>query len=147
MVSGNLTAFGGEAMAIGLINKLTNFLMPLEEEEAVPTDISTVRERKQYLRVHAPTALKILVDCMRSFEDTQMYAEYLKTKVAVMINFEAVDDVTQQRAIDFLDGVNFILGGSCQRVSSQVTIYAPANVDISKELYGYTIPTYVKEKR
>lgn len=132
-------------LAIGLIDKLTNFLMPVEE--APPTqEMPAIPDRKTQLRVHTPAALKVYIASPGSFDDVRLCADYLKANVAVLINYENADEDTQQRISDFLNGVSFVINGTSQQVSETVVLYVPANVDVSKELYAYSLPTYIKKK-
>ena len=140
-------------MALGLIDKLTNFLMPIEEvvegeKEQAVTELSAVRARKTVnLRVHTQETaggFKVLVASPVHYEDVQLYADNLKAKVAVVLNFEQVDEETQRAMVDFLNGVCYEINGNVQRISDSILMYAPEMVDISKELYAFSIPTYVK---
>ncbi|MDT8900559.1 cell division protein SepF [Anaeroselena agilis] len=134
-------------MASGLIDKLTNFLMPVEEETQPAEAPPVAGERRAQLRVHSPAALKVFIASPVEFDDVKLCADYLKANVAVLINLEAVDDAVKQRIGDFLDGLLVITGGASQRVSDSVFVYVPANVDINKEMYAYSVPTYVKRKK
>ncbi len=133
-------------MASGLIDKLTNFLMPVEEIQPAEAQPPVAGDRRAQLRVHSPAALKVFIANPAEFDDVKLCADYLKANVAVLINFEAVDETVKQRIGDFLDGLLVITGGASQRVSDTVVIYVPANVDINKEMYAYSIPTYTKRK-
>lgn len=134
-------------LASGLIDKLTNFLMPVEEEQQVVEAPAVVGDRRAQLRVHSPAALKVFIASPAEFDDVKLCADYLKANVAVMMNFEAVDATVRQRIADFLDGLLVITGGACQRVSESVFVYVPAHVDINKEMYAYSIPSYSKRNR
>lgn len=132
-------------MASGIMDKLTNFLMPVDEEEAQPAQEPAVGEpRRAQLKVHAPSALKVFVASPIEFDDVRLCADYLKANFAVVINYEDADAATKQRIGDFLDGLTVITNGSSQRVSENVVIYVPPHVDLNKELYAFSVPTYVK---
>lgn len=134
-------------MASGLIDKLTNFLMPVEEEGTQPAEIQPVGDRRAQLRVHSPAALKVFIANPAEFDDVKLCADYLKANVAVLINYEEADVATMQRIGDFLEGMLAVTGGTNQRVSDKVVMYVPANVDINKEMYAYSVPTYTKRRR
>ncbi|MDF2568757.1 MAG: sepF 2 [Sporomusa sp.] len=145
-------------MALGLIDKITNFLIPADEElvttekaempvakEAVGQD----NERRPKLKVHSQPAaghLKVVVDLPTDFDDVQAYADYLRNSTAVVVNYQQVDVATQQRMSDFLNGVCYVLGGSVQLVSEQVVLYAYANIEVDKKIFSYSVPTYVRVK-
>lgn len=134
-------------MTIGLIDKLTNFIMPVEESVDL-RDNQSVGRRKPGLRVHSnnPSDMKMVVVLPLKYEDVKEYADYLTSGIAVIVNFSQVDAYLQQCMIDFLSGVCYVVGGSNERVAEQILIYVPASVAINKELYAYSIPTYVKHK-
>lgn len=131
-------------MTGGLIHKLTNFLMPIEEAE---TQVTEARQARPNLTVHSNvgTELKMFIAVPRSFDDAKLIADRLKAKEAIIVNYEHVDQATQQRIGDFLNGVCYILAGAVQRITDTSMIYVPENVDINKELYAYSIPTYIKQ--
>ncbi len=134
-----------EAWLLVLIDKLTNFLMPVEEE-TVPTEHISPSDRRASLKVHSPAALKVFIAAPQAFDDVRVCADCLKAHVAVLINFEDVDNVTQQRIGDFLNGVCVVTDGTSQRVSDTVVLYVPSSVDVNKEMYAYSVPAYNKRK-
>lgn len=131
-------------MTGGLIHKLTNFLMPIEETEVQASENLLARPN---LTVHsnAATDLKLFIATPKSFDDAKILADRLKAKEAIIVNYEHVDQATQQRIGDFLNGVCYILIGAVQRISDHSILYVPEHVDINKELYAYSIPTYIKQ--
>jgi cell division inhibitor SepF len=144
-------------MALGLMDKLANFLIPLEEEMVAPEKLETSAakevpvqetERRPKLKVHSqPTGnFKVFVDLPTSFDDVQNYADNLKSNVAVIVNYQQVDAATQQRMGDFLNGVCYVLGGGVQRISEQVILYTYAAIEVDKKIFAYSVPTYVRVK-
>lgn len=133
----------------GLIDKITNILMPEEEYEEAMLEkdkkVVNISERP-VLTVHTNTIpeLKVKVYVAQNFEQVNVIADALKAKEAAMVNYEEVEYEEQRRICDFLNGVVYILEGSVHRVSETMVLYAPPNVEISKELCSYSVPTYVK---
>ncbi|MGI6093340.1 MAG: cell division protein SepF [Veillonellaceae bacterium] len=135
-------------MAVSLIDKLTNFIMPADDFTDTEEKQSSGRNKPSRLRVHSNNRpdMKMAVLSPLKYEDVKDYADYLKAGISIVVNFSQVDDYNQQCMTDFLSGVCYTIGGSSERVSSKVLVYVPANASISKELYAYSIPTYVKGK-
>ena len=144
-------------MALGLMDKLANFLIPMEEDMVAPekADTSVAKdlpvqepERRPKLKVHSQQSghLKVVVDLPVSFDDVQNYADYLKDNVAIIVNYQQVDDATQQRMCDFLNGVCYVLGGNVQRISERVILYTYASIEVDKKIFAYSVPTYVRVK-
>jgi cell division inhibitor SepF len=135
-----------KSMTLGLIDKLTNFLMPIEEESLQPEE-PVINDKRAQLRVHSQAGLKVYIVKPKSFDDVKVCSDCLKTNVTVLVNYEEVDDSTQQRIADFLLGVCYVISGTSQHVSETVILYVPPNVDINKELYSCSVPTYIKGRK
>lgn len=143
-------------MAVGLINKLTNFLMPMdditekEEKEPEINELANLRAKKAtHLKVHVQdqSTLRVLVATPERYDDALVYADQLKARAALVINFENVQPSVQRSIIDFLNGVCYVINGNVQRVSDTILVYTPDQVDINKELFAYSVPAYSKVGR
>ncbi len=139
-------------MALGMIDKLTNYLLPTEETEAkkqrVLTSDTEYGIKPVNLQVHTnqAIALKMVVVSPAKYDDVRTYADHLKANMAVVINLTGVELDMQYAIKDFMNGVSYVLDGNVQRVADSVFMYTPANVGIDKELYAYSVPTYVKPR-
>ena len=134
-------------MTIGLLDKLTNFLMPVEVAISSAEAAQPESARRSNLRLQTASesfALKIVVYTPQNFDDVCLYADYLKLNTAVILNCEGLEDALQQRISDFMNGVSSVTGGKDQRISDHMLLYVPAAVTVYKELYAYTIPSYGK---
>jgi len=142
-----------------LLDKLTNVLMPEEEEEvkkAEPVKRATERTgsfesqdkmERPVLTVHTNPDLKIKVFVPTTFDQANLIADCLKNRESVVVNYEQVDDKEQRRLCDFLNGVCYVLNGGVQRITNVSVLYVPDNVEISKEMCSYTMPVYEKQAR
>ena len=139
-------------MAASIFDKIVNFvgLSPEEEEQqqVVELDPATPERRRGLFKVHTNNDLssKVAVFHPTTFEEVQKLADALKSRDAVIVNLEGVDDFLTRRIIDFLNGVTYVLGGETQKIGHAVMIFAPPNFDISKDL-GYTMPQTYSRKR
>lgn len=135
-------------MAIGLIDKLANFIMPVEESaEPQESNVTHARGKSSHLHVHDNhDEMRMIVIAPLRYEDVRSCANHLKAGMAVVINFQHVDEVTKQSMNDFLDGVCYVIGGVAEKISDDIKLCTPEDIHIQKELYGYSIPTYIKQK-
>ncbi len=139
-------------MALSMIDKLTNYLMPMEEvqekEKPVAHTPAPQGSKVVNLSVHSNQSakLKVLIVSVAKQDDVRNYADHLKANIAVVINLTSVDGITQQSIKDFMNGVCYVLSGNVQNVAESVLLYTPFGVDIEKELYAYSVPPYVKPK-
>lgn len=142
-----------------LLDKLTNVLMPEEEEEVKRAEpVKRASERtgsfesqdkleRPVLTVHTNPDLKIKVFVPTAFDQANLIADCLKNRESVVVNYEQVDDKEQRRLCDFLNGVCYVLNGGVQRITNVSVLYVPDNVEISKEMCSYTMPVYEKQAR
>jgi cell division inhibitor SepF len=138
-------------MALGMLDKLTNYLMPMEDMAAkkqVGTESDMEYGSKPNLQIHTnqSIALKIVVVSPAKYDDVRTYADHLKANIAVVLNLTGVEMDMQYAIKDFMNGASYILAGNVQRIADSVFMYTPSNVGIDKELYAYSVPTYVKPK-
>jgi cell division inhibitor SepF len=129
-------------MPSSLIDKFTNFFMP--EEEHMQQEAIVTSTKAPHLKLHAPAEFKMCVSLPCTRNDILACADSLKAKKIVIVNMGQVRDHLEQPMIDFLSGVCYVLGGSVQNISAEVLIFVPAGVEIDKEIYAYSVPTFPK---
>ena len=64
------------------------------------------------------------------FDDARQIAENVTNGKTVVVNFARTDTDTTKRTIDFMSGITYAVGGTVQRVSNAIFLFAPANVEI-----------------
>ena len=139
-------------MGLSMLDKLTNYLMPMEkvaQKEEPVAEIHDNHGRKPvnlYVHTNQSAALKVLIVSPAKLDDMHMYADHLKANITVVINLTSIEMDMQNTIKDFMNGVCYVLDGNVQRIADSIFIYTPFNVDIDKELYAYSVPTYVKPK-
>ncbi len=153
----------------GFVNKLANIIMPLEEIDEVEETAAvqnTVCEKKVVngnelygndeqkssfirpqltLHTNKVPELNILVYVPESFEKANVIADALKKDEAVIVNYEKVDGDEQRRLCDFINGVCYVLNGAVKRISAEMVLYVPENVDIAQEVSAKTVRGFDKE--
>lgn len=141
----------------GILEKITNILMPMEEVEEVVEEAAVaktvVSEEKKVvngapLRYESPVAqrpalkvhttkvpeLKMAVYVPTSFDEVNVIADALKRKQAAVVNYEQTSAAEQRRICDFLNGVCYVLDGDVKRVSEAMVLYVPETVEIGQTI-------------
>jgi cell division inhibitor SepF len=131
-----------------IFNKVLNFvgweteedeeLEELEGMEEVKEEIEqpqfmqpiTKRSQSKVVNIHSTSQFKVIIMQPESFNDAKDVCDHLKNKKPTIINLEKLEKETAQRIIDFLSGSVYSLDGNIQKVSSEIFIIAPYNVDI-----------------
>ena len=109
-----------------------------EEEMAVAEPMTEVRQLKQYKRnnskivnIHTNIQMEVIVIHPDSYDEAQDICDHIRSKRPVVINLEAMDRDIAQRIMDFVSGACYSLNGNLQRVTNNIFIIAPENVDIA----------------
>lgn len=108
---------------MGLKNTAMKFFMAEEVEE----------RSYEAPRLVKSGHLNILVRTPVSFSDVREYADALISGCAIMVSFDAVDAALKNRIFDYLNGVSYIIGASVSKVTDDLLMYAPEQVDVNKE--------------
>ena len=67
----------------------------------------------------------------KNIDDCQQIANCLKEKRPVVINLENVEEPTAVRIIDFISGTIYAIDGAVNKISRNVWLFAPKNVNIA----------------
>ena len=139
----------------GLLNKVFNFVgwEAVEEEEEFENTVdnndrneikndsiqtsflsSRRKDNGKVVNIHSQSQFRMVVSQPESFDDAQEICDHLKSQKPVVINLESVEKQDAQRIIDFLSGSVYAMDGSIQKVSSDIFVIAPNNVDVSGDL-------------
>ena len=87
---------------------------------AVKPSLAVVKTPQLTMKIYAPT--KYDDQCKQIVDD-------LRKHNAIIVNFEGVDDLEQQRIGDFIIGAVYMIEGKAEMVSSKIVLYVPKNID------------------
>jgi cell division inhibitor SepF len=74
---------------------------------------------------------KIVVIEPHSFEDCPKLVDSLKARKPVIINLERIETDGARKIFDFLSGATYALAGNVQKISNNIFVFLPENVDVS----------------
>jgi cell division inhibitor SepF len=80
-----------------------------------------------------PVTAKPHVVIPRSFNEAQEVADTFKSSAPVIMNLQEADRDLSRRLIDFASGLCYGVGGTMERVATQVYLLTPADVEVSAE--------------
>ena len=73
---------------------------------------------------------KLILTQPNGFDDARQIAENVTNGKTVVVNFDRTDADTTKRTIDFMSGITYAVGGTVQRISTTIFLFAPANVEV-----------------
>ncbi|MDD5823547.1 MAG: cell division protein SepF [Firmicutes bacterium] len=89
-------------------------------------------ERRASMNGSGP--FKMVVIEPKHFDECSKLVDNLKARKPIIINLEKVETDLARKMFDFLSGATYALSGNVQRVTQNIFIFAPANVDINAKL-------------
>ena len=66
----------------------------------------------------------------RSYNDAKVIGESFRNNIPVIMNVTDMDVAEAKRLVDFSSGLTFALNGSIERVTEQVFLLTPANLEV-----------------
>lgn len=84
--------------------------------------------------MNGSSAFKMIVIEPKNFDECSKLVDNLKARKPVIINLENVETDLARKIFDFLSGATCALCGTVQRITQNIFIFAPANVDVAAKL-------------
>jgi len=117
--------------AIGInTNEDDDFDEDYEEIHSEPEYPQHNFKRSKVVNINATTQFKVVVIQPDNFDEAKEIADHLKERKPVVVNLELMEKEAARKMFDFLNGAIYALGGSVQKVSSNIYLIAPYNVTI-----------------
>ena len=89
-------------------------------DPSVRPSLAVVKTPQLTMKIYAPTKYD---------DQVKQIADDLLKHNAVIVNFEGVDDIEQQRIGDFVIGAVYMIDGRAEMVSSKIVLYVPPGID------------------
>lgn len=110
-----------------------------EDEETYPEPLYEQQEsfnhapskKNKVLNIHTTTQMKVVIFEPNAYDEVQNIVDNLKNRKPVIVNLETLEAEVARRIFEFLNGAIYALDGSIQKVSSDIFILAPNNVEIA----------------
>lgn len=97
-------------------------------ESAIP--LKTRKINNKVLNIHTNTNMKIVVHEPLSYDEAPGIIDDLKMRKTAVVNLEQLDMVVKKQIFDFINGGLYAMEGNIQKVTKDIFIFAPENVEI-----------------
>ncbi|MDK8346434.1 cell division protein SepF [Brevibacterium sp. UMB1308A] len=105
-----------------------------EEEQEEPADVTPIRSSVRPVETASPANMSnIHVIHPRSYNDAKAIGTAFRDGIPVVMNLTAMDEANAKRLVDFSAGLIFGLHGSISKVTNNVFLLTPANVEVGEE--------------
>lgn len=92
---------------------------------------SVSQPKTNVVNFHANVQMEVVVIQPGTYDEAQVIADHIRSQRPVIVNLEKMDYSIAQRIMDFVSGAVYTLGGNLERVTQNIFIIAPENVDIA----------------
>lgn len=101
-----------------------------QEEELEPVTTKTSKVNNKVVNIHTNSNMKLVVHEPLSYEDAPKVIDDLKMRKTVIINLEGLELEAKKQIFDFINGGLYALEGNIQKVTKDIFVVAPNNVEI-----------------
>ena len=70
----------------------------------------------------------------RAYSESQQIADYLKSRMSVVVNLKRVTPEQAKRIVDFLTGTLYAIGGNMQKLGSGIFLCTPKNINVQGKM-------------
>lgn len=100
------------------------------ELEELPVNTRTRKVNNNVVNIHTAGNMKLVVHEPLTYEDAPKIVDDLKTRKTVVVNLEQLEPNIKRQIFDFINGGLYSLEGNIQKVTKDIFILAPNNVEI-----------------
>jgi len=101
-----------------------------EEDELEYSPTRTKKFNNKVVNIHTNINMKIVVHEPLSYEEAPTIVDDLKSRKAVVLNFEQLEPNIKKQIFDFINGALYAIEGKIQKVNKDIFILAPNNIEI-----------------
>ena len=102
----------------------------LYELEELPVNTKTKKMNNKVVNIHTAGNMKVVVHEPLNYEDAPKIVDDLKMRKTVVVNLEQLEANIKRQIFDFINGGLYSLDGSIQKVSKDIFVLAPNNVEL-----------------
>lgn len=100
------------------------------ELEELPVNTKTKKINNNVVNIHSAGNMKLVVHEPLTYEDAPKIVDDLKIRKTVVVNLEQLEPNLKRQIFDFINGGLYSLEGNIQKVTKDIFVLAPSNVEI-----------------
>lgn len=105
------------------------------EELETPLTRGVVRNNKVVnIHTHTNSNIKLVIYQPKKYDEVTKLVEDLKARKLVVLNLETTHIEIKKQVFDFINGAVYALEGNIQKVTKDIFVVAPSNVEIDSNL-------------
>lgn len=105
-----------------------------EELEELPVNTRSKHMKNKVVNIHTPKNMKLVVHEPLNYEDAPKIIDDIKIRKTVVVSLEQLDPEIKRQIFDFINGGLYSLEGNIQKVTKDIFVLAPNNVEIDSNM-------------
>ena len=105
-----------------------------EYDELEDSIVTPSNKKNNIVNIHTASNMKLVVHEPLNYEDAPGIVDDLKNRKTVVVNLEQLENGIKRKIFDFINGGLYSLEGNIQKVTTDIFILAPKNVEIDGNL-------------
>ncbi|NLJ98322.1 MAG: cell division protein SepF [Tissierellia bacterium] len=105
-----------------------------EELEELPVNTRSKRMNNKVVNIHTSRNMKLVVHEPLNYEDAPKIIDDIKIRKTVVVSLEQLDPEIKRQIFDFINGGLYSLEGNIQKVTKDIFVLAPNNVEIDSNM-------------
>ena len=101
-----------------------------DEEYDLSLPTTTKKFNNKVVNIHTNSNMKIVVHEPLTYEDAPKIIDDIKARKTVIVNLEETDNNLKKQIFHFISGGLYAMEGNIQKVTKDIFIFAPKNVEI-----------------
>ncbi len=101
-----------------------------DEEITSDLPVKTKKFNNKVVNIHTNSNMRIVVHEPVNYEDAPRIIDDLKSRKAAIVNLEQLDNFMKNKVFDFISGGVYAIEGNIQKVTKDIFIFAPGNIEI-----------------
>jgi len=102
-----------------------------QQDDSYDSQLTTLKKfNNKVVNIHTNSNMKIVVHEPLTYEDAPKIIDDLKARKTVVVNLEETDISIKKQIFDFISGGIYAIEGNIQKVTKDIFIFAPKNVEI-----------------
>ncbi|NLJ78423.1 MAG: cell division protein SepF [Tissierellia bacterium] len=105
-----------------------------EYGEDLLTNTKSKRVNNKVVNIHTSGNMKLVVHEPLNYEDAPKIIDDIKIRKAVIVSLEQLDPEMKRQVFDFINGGLYSLEANIQKVTTDIFVLAPNNVEIDNNM-------------
>ncbi len=118
---------------LGLAEEEEEYQEEGQEEPPMPEQQVKSPRKGKVLSIHSSKNQRVIIVKPDDFSEAKLIADHMRYRRTAVVNLENADIDDAKRILDFISGTAYALNCNVQKVSENIFIFSPDNIDLSAE--------------